>query len=376
MSDATSTRPKDAKAPVNIYTSPEFLDVIAKVYFPAQHCVPRDYNVAGRMFRLLTVDGHPPVLNQTFVDMHEPVSVHPKTPRMPSLPRLAGVSHGIVSLDDFKHDPAWNHWMGAPTILWDRFPAWSDYLKLLTERRVLAEDQRRFRRLQDVLGPVEFTVDDQANDVLPTCYAWKSARDRALERTDLFASAANRRFFSELRSQGLLHASTLRAGGTLLAIWLGAMYQGRWTGWVFAFNPASSLNKYSLGRQLLYPMLEHSHRAGHREFDFSIGMEPYKLQFATHVRPIGTIGEHSVASVMSQLLKKQPWVHQQARTLRGWLARQPAVHHLQKAFDLLIIRNEVSLLVPHADPHGGAMTQLDHSDRATSAGNDIERRSL
>lgn len=323
MPNAATTHTSAAKAPVNIYTSPEFLDVIAKVYFPSLRCIPRDYQVNGRTFRLLAVEGREPVLNQTFVDMHEPVSVLPRALRIPPLPRLPNVSHGLVSLSDFEHDHAWHNWMGAPTILWDRFPAWDDYLKLLTARRVLPEDQRRGRRLQDALGPVEFTADDRLDDVLPTCFAWKSARDRASARTDLFATEANRHFFTEMRSRGLLQASTLRAGHTLLAIWLGAIYQGRWTGWVFAFNPEPSLKKYSLGRQLLYPMLEHSHRAGHSEFDFSIGMEPYKLNFATHVRPIGPLGIPRMATVLSRLIQKQPWCHERARMLRSWLVSSP-----------------------------------------------------
>ena len=72
----------------------------------------------------------------------------------------------------------------------------------------------------------------------------------------------------------------------MLAVSLGAVHRRRWTGWVCAFNPDDGLHKYSPGRQLLHQMLESSYRAGHREFDFSIGMDAYKLDFATHVRPI------------------------------------------------------------------------------------------
>ena len=131
-----------------------------------------------------------------------------------------------------------------------------------------------------------------------------------------------------LYARGLLRASTLRAGGQLLAVWLGAVYQQRWSGWVFAFNPKPAFNRFSLGRQLLYPMLQESHRAGHAEFDFSIGMEFYKLNFATHVRPMGLAGHPPVSeratTAVKQLLRTSPWCYEKAKAVRQWLAHSPA----------------------------------------------------
>jgi hypothetical protein len=83
-------------------------------------------------------------------------------------------------------------------VLWRGFTRWEDYLTLLRTRRVLAEDQRRRRRLEALAGPLRFAVDDLGSDVLPTCFDWKSARDRAADRAELFASEAPRRFFGAL----------------------------------------------------------------------------------------------------------------------------------------------------------------------------------
>ena len=310
-------------APSTLFTSPEFLDVVAQVYFPGQPARPRDYAVAGRAFRLLTVEGRGPVLNQTFIDMHEPLPATVGTGRLPKLRRLEYVAQAPVPSASFLASPDALLRLGAPTLVWSGFASWDDFLAPLQNRRFFNEDKRRGRRLQALVGDTEYRDDDTHADVLPTCMTWKSGRDRAAQRPDLFAVDANRRFFAELRARGLLRASTLRADGRLLAVWLGAVHGRRWNGWVFAFNPDDSLRKFSLGRQLLYPMLESSFRAGHREFDFSIGMEPYKLDFATHVRPIGPLGalapRERLATAGRSLLHRHPWWAERARAVKGWL---------------------------------------------------------
>jgi hypothetical protein len=312
----------------SLYACDEFLDVIAQVYFPGQRCTPKDYRVDGQVFRLLTAGGMRPVLRQTFIDMHEPLSDRREAARLPGLPRLPDVARSPVPLEVYMDDVALKDGFGAPAILWESFVRWDDYLELLKARRFAAEDRRRGRRLEGLLGPLRYADDDTAPDVLPTCMAWKSARDNEAQRPDLFAIDANRHFFVEMRRRGLLRASTLRAGERLLAIWLGAVHGGRWSGWVFTFNPDPELRKFSLGRQLLYPMLESSFRAGHREFDFSIGMEHYKLDFATHVRPVSPLGlppaHERLADAGRRLLRQHPWWADRARTVRGWLQRSAA----------------------------------------------------
>ena len=72
-STAVRPLPETALPAVNIYSSPEFLDVVARVYFADRSCHVQDHVVAGQVYRLLAVDGLGPVLNQTFVDLHEPL---------------------------------------------------------------------------------------------------------------------------------------------------------------------------------------------------------------------------------------------------------------------------------------------------------------
>jgi hypothetical protein len=309
-----------AGQPGNLYASRGFLDVIAQVYFPGKTCRIEDYGLGSDVFRLLTVDGEGPVVRQTFLDIHEPLRNRSTSRPRCRLRRLEGASHSIISVDEYKGGQHPPDFFGAPTVLWSGFAKWDDYLDLLRRRRVLADDQRRKRRLEEAIGPLEFRADDQDEDVLTTCFAWKSARDQESSRPDLFSVEANRRFFHEMRARGLLRVSTLRAGGTLLAVWLGAVHQRRWTGWVFAFNNDAALAKYSLGRQLLHFMLEESFRDGHEEFDFSIGMEPYKLYFATHVRVVTTLGSPPLGqrfrAAAKTALAHAPWLYARVRALK------------------------------------------------------------
>ena len=314
-------QPNDLSAA--LFNDPEFLDIVAHTYFPGQGAAPRDYLVAGQVFRLLTVPGQGPVVKQTFIDMHEPLRPAPPGSKLPALRRLDWVAGAPRPLADVIAAAGALPSLGAPTLLWSAYGSWDDFAATLKTRHFFVEDRRHSRQLKALLGDIEYRDDDSAADVLPTCMGWKSARDREARRPEVFAVPANRQFFAALRSRGLLRASTLRAGGALLAISLGTVHRQRCSGWIVTFNPDRALRKYSLGRRLLVEMLESSCRAGHREFDFSIGMEPYKLDFATHLRPIGALGvpplrERLVIAGRS-MLRRLPWFESPARAIKGWL---------------------------------------------------------
>ncbi|MCP3974532.1 MAG: GNAT family N-acetyltransferase [bacterium] len=308
---------------MNLYTSDDFLETVAKVYFPRNQWRIEDYELTGKVFRLLTVDDEP-VIDQLFLDMHEPVD-RTTDRELPTVRWLPEVSHGLVPLEEFRETTEWEAFDGAPTVVWKGYESWDDYATLLRKRRVLKDDQRRRRRLEELIGPIEFQVDDPADDVLPTCFEWKSARDRATQRNEILAVQRNRDFVHELQRAGLLRASTLRAGGKLLAIYLGSVYEGRWYGWVIASDGDDALRKYSLGRQILYPLLEESYRAGHDEFDFSIGFEPYKLFFATHARAMASLGIPPLGRRIETMIRKRleayPKLYERAKEARMTVRR-------------------------------------------------------
>jgi hypothetical protein len=306
--------------PANLYATREFLEAVAEFLYPERHCSVNDFAVGDEVFRLLCVDGEPLEVTP-FIDMHEPLLEPRNLEKAISLRRLPKVSRAIADLEDFKSNQSWQDFAGGPTVFWKNFPTWEKYLELLRARRILSDDQRRWRRLEEAVGKLSFQSNDFGKDVLPTCFEWKSARDKELDRVDMFARDDTRALFAALQQRGLMRASTLRGGDQLLAMWLGWVHRGRWSGWVTAYNADPSFGKYSLGRQMLYPMLEESYRAGHNEFDFSIGMEPYKLFFSTHARAIANVGQpriqERVRGTVKAVLRRSPWLYEKVKALRG-----------------------------------------------------------
>jgi len=268
----------------SLFSDPEFLACMAEAYFPGRAWQTQLTQVHGRVFRLLSVEGLGLQTQLPFLDYHLPLAQTP-THGVRSLSHLDGVASPAVHLSQAAPLE-----LGAPVLEWNGFRDWDDYRQLLRERRILAEDERRWRRLEGVAGPLRFTLHDDRPDVMPTVMAWKNARDREAQRPALFDQPGPARFLKAWSEAGRLRVSTLRGTGQLLAIWLGCVHQGVWGGWVFSFNPQPALSRCSPGRQLLYPMLRSSLEQGHTAFDFSVGLEPYKLGFATHVKPMARLG--------------------------------------------------------------------------------------
>ena len=91
-----------------------------------------------------------------------------------------------------------------------------------------------------------------------------------------------------------------------------------WEGRLYSWLPAHDPRHASLGpgRILLKWLMAESRARGHREFDFLIGGEEYKWQFATHARVVGPIGTPPLALRARQLART---------TVRSALQRSPPV---------------------------------------------------
>ena len=313
----TSTAGGGVGAP-NLYTSDAYLDVLARTYEPGRRVAPEYFEVDGRFFRLLAHTGRRsrPVAPPIFLDMNEPFAAPPDGVSTRPLRYLRKVSHGLVSAAEFSERGLSDQYLAAPTVRWQHFGSWDEYLAMLRSRSsMLRDDQRRMRRLADVVGDVTFLPDDTGGDVIPAALAWKGRQMLETRGSDAFADRRNVDYFHNLRAAGLLTASTLRAGDRMLVAWLGAIYDRRWYGWIFTYDHDPELAKFSLGRQLLYRMLEHSHGLGHVEFDFSEGDEAYKWFFATDARLLGPLG-------------RTPLPERGRATAATMLSRVPAVERL------------------------------------------------
>jgi len=287
---------------MNFYASREFLDAAASVYFKGRQTAIENVRIGDDVLRLLVVDGSRIVTRLQFLDVHQPLD--PSEIEGPLRPgRYArNVVRGVIAKDEWLPD-AFPRMELAPFIDWTAFPGFDDYRERLLQRhRGLVRDrERRWRSLAAAQGELVFTANDAADDVLATARGWKSRQLCDTGHPNYFARPETAEFLHLLREKKLLVSSTLRAGGRLISVWIGFIYQGCWSGWIFAYDPA--LKKYSPGHRLLWNMLEQSCRLGHREFDFSEGGEDYKMMYATHGRLLGEIGRPPLARSATVLAK-------------------------------------------------------------------------
>lgn len=276
---------------INFYASPEYLEVVADIYFAGRSASVEDVRIGDEVLRLLVVDGRRVVTAGAFLDYHEPL---PRSVAAAST-RNSGYAPSVVQQVIEAGEWDAERFAGmepAPFVDWSRFDSFAAYQDFLKGRGkgLYREYERRRRRLVDRMGELVFSMDDERDDVLDLARRWKSRQLRDTGAKDYFVDPRNTDYFRQLRSRGLLTASTLRAGDRLLSVWLGFVYRDAWSGWIFTYDHDPALRKFSLGHQLLRSMLEESHRQRHREFDFSIGNEDYKWFYATHARILGPIG--------------------------------------------------------------------------------------
>jgi hypothetical protein len=316
---------------MNFFASPEYLDILGDVYFPTGRKRICDVAVGGMVLRVLEVDGKP-VARSDFLDYHLPLS--DQETRGAEQRRLFApwVAHETIPIEEYD-GVASDTVTIAPFIDWTRFKTFDDYLQLIRQRPHIKEYERRRRKFIQAHGPVQFTYIDKGDDVLPLARQWKSQQLKQTGLPDWFATPKNVAFFDAMAARGALISSTLRCEGRLIAVFLGAVCDGRMSGWLFTYSPDPELRKFSIGHQLLLSLLEYSHSVGHREFDFSIGPDPYKIGYATHARVLRPVGPRPLPDAVIRgarngakaLLSKAPVLQNAARTCKRLIGRKPPV---------------------------------------------------
>lgn len=271
---------------VNVFSSAPFLDALASTYFPGQRAEIARYSVEGHEFQLLRVGRQKPLTTWPLVDYWEPASAEPGAPpvtRLRSLPRVALTT---VAIDGRPTDLG--KFSPSPLLRYDGFTAWPDIEQFLHARapRVAADSRRCRRRLERELGAVTLCVDDADDAAIEACLAWKVDQFRGAAR--LYRDPRHATFMRALRDRGVAEVATLRAGDRLIAVHVGLRHERRFSSWVPAYDAACSA--YAPGRLLLEHLLQASFDRSDTEFDFLVGNEPYKWQYATHTRLVGPLG--------------------------------------------------------------------------------------
>jgi hypothetical protein len=290
---------------MNFFASNGFLEATAAVYFPDHPGAIENVRIGEDVLRLLVIDGKKIITRLLFLDYHAPLAPDEIAGEVRLGHFADRVSRSVIDIDDRNGREL------APFVDWSRFSGFDHYYDRLLHRHhgLMRDRERRGRALVSRFGNLTFTLDDRAEDVAALVPVWKGSQLRSNGLPDFFTDPRTMAFFNYLRRRGHLTTSTLRAGGRLVSAWIGFIHQGTWSGWIFTYDPA--LKKYSPGHQLLIRMLQASYETGHGEFDFSIGAQDYKLQYASHGRVLASIGSPSLAcaakmAVRNTLLQHGP----------------------------------------------------------------------
>jgi hypothetical protein len=313
---------------MNFYSGDAFLDTLAETAFPGRSCAVGLFSNQGQVFRLLTVDGRP-ISHWPFLDLVEPVSELPTQTAPVEIRPLEWIPwglRGVIPAEQWRGQ-RWPHCQPCPFIDWSAYPDWESFEPRMPRRNNRA---RWHRNTEREFGPLRFVEDERDPAVLAACIAWKSRQYRVTGHTDQFAKRSNVALFEGLHRRGALVVSAAYAGSKLVSAHAGFRYEGRFGYWIPAHDPELG-GRYGTGSLLLLWLLEQSYRRGDREFDFLIGDEDYKYEYATHVRIAGPLGTPPFAVRARRgikfLLDALPWVGTPLRRMRRALrsaAERPA----------------------------------------------------
>lgn len=288
---------------MNFFSSDAYLQVVAEVFFPGR---PYHIGIArakDRCFRTLLLEKPKEVMRQVpFLDFFESPAAPAEEP-VAIAKGLVPMSTRFVTAEQWHEQGLEEHYSPAPQVQWRQFDDWKAFLAFVKARSPFPFNvsKRKLRKLGRELGEVSFRFHDPAPEVLAQCMRWKSDQYLRTGLWDLFASKRNVELFEELNRRQLLTTTTLRADTTLLGAHIGVLHEGRFYSWVPAYDP--DCNKYSPGTLLFDYLLEESYQQKHEVFDFLIGNEPYKWNYATHAHVVESYGTPGLRQRIYQPLR-------------------------------------------------------------------------
>ncbi|MBE9029159.1 GNAT family N-acetyltransferase [filamentous cyanobacterium LEGE 11480] len=294
----------------NIFSSPDFLDIVAAVYYPNSNYTIGPCSIANQTYQLLIVDGQA-ITQHPLIDFFEAGPSQASDITASYMQRAAQQS---VSVSNYQANP---NTIAAPYLQWSKQATWDDWKKQFkTQAKALAKAggsyidiPRQRRRLTKQVGELQFVYQDSTTAILDRFFEWKSARYREIGAQDLWANPQHVAFIQALHEAGLLLVSVLYADQQPIAIHLGLEQAGRCYWWLPTFD--RQLNRFSAGRILLEDLLQSCFAQGQQEFDFLNGEEFYKWCYATDVRLVGELGEPPLISQIKSRIKAK--INQQVK---------------------------------------------------------------
>lgn len=239
-------------------------------------------------------------------------------------------SHINGSANPFLHLGCHEHANSHQAVLKGDF---SGFLKSRSSN-MLADARRKRRRLAEK-GKLEFCIAQtpgRAELFASAMIRFKSRRYRATRVDDMFERRAYRDFYLELAREGaadgIVNVSALTLDGSPIAVHWGVVSQNRF----YWLMPAFDLDRwwsYSVGRLLLQDLIGWCYEQRVSTFDFTIGNEPYKSQWADQSMPlhIHCVGSSAIGRAyaglcthfvkMRQSVRQRPSLHRAIKTIHS-----------------------------------------------------------
>jgi CelD/BcsL family acetyltransferase involved in cellulose biosynthesis len=194
------------------------------------------------------------------------------------MPERVGSQANPFARCDVRLNPSGAHFMPLQGT-WDEF--YHTKRSSATRRR----DRTKRKRLGE-FGEVRFVTPAARDDIARTLETLIEQKSKAFARmgvANIFAPPGHREFFFDLatnpRSRHLVHVSRLEVGPTWAATNLGLIFGGSYYHVLASYNDGD-LARFGPGAAHLRDLLGYAIERGLRCFDFTIGDEPYKLEWS------------------------------------------------------------------------------------------------
>jgi CelD/BcsL family acetyltransferase involved in cellulose biosynthesis len=161
--------------------------------------------------------------------------------------------------------------------------SWEEYYKAKRSSETRKKERKQLRRLGE-LGEVRFLDVSEKPEIAHTIEILMQQKSKTFARMgveDLFARPGYRAFWLDIAATlpGVTHVSRLDVGATIAATSLGLTHRGCYYLVLSSYHDGEVM-RFGPGRAHLHELLRHAIEHNIRDFDFTIGDEPYKRDWA------------------------------------------------------------------------------------------------
>lgn len=222
--------------------------------------------------------------------------------------------------------------------------SWESFYAARRSPATRRRDRGKRKKLEES-GMLRFVTADEPTGRTAALAILIQQKSRAFARMgvpDLFARPGHAEFFNALANEArrLIHISRLEIGSTCAATNLGLMFRDRYYH-VLASYDDGPLARFGPGMAHLHQLMSYAIAQGCRYFDFTIGDEAYKLDWADtqlrlydHIEAASWSGEVAATRIMLALcakrcVKRTPVLFALAQRLRSMLGTIKAANRRQ-----------------------------------------------